>query len=95
MPSKEAYPIRKPAECERAFLHGDHPWVSVNDHRSLAFIFDAPAHTSTVTSAANGRLNRWATCLRCCNFDTLHIPGRENHFCDLLSRHGCTSAPNR
>ena len=64
MPSKEAYPIRKAAECERALLHGEFPWVSVNDHRSLAFIFDAAACTSTVTTAANGRLNRWATYLR-------------------------------
>ena len=95
MSSKEAYPIRKAAETERTLLLGDRPWVSINDHRSLTFVFDSPAREATVSTAANGRLNRWATFLRCCNFDTLHIPGHENHFCDLLSRQGCVTATAR
>ena len=95
MSSKEAFPIRKAAELERTLLAGDLPWLSVNDHRSLAFIFDGPARRSTVSTASNERLNRWATYLRCCGFDTLHIPGHINHFCDLLSRQGCHAAPRR
>ena len=45
-----------------------------------------------VSVAARDRLHRWAEYLRSFTFTTVHIPGAENHFCDLLSRDGCTEA---
>ena len=65
------------------------PFASINDHKSLAHVFDQPTRASAVSVAARDRLKRWAEYLRSFTFTTTHIPGAENHFCDLLSRHGC------
>ena len=71
---------------------GDIPFASVNDHKSLAYVFDKPARVPVVSVAARDRLKRWAEYLRSYTFDTVHIPGASNHFCDLLSRSGCDVA---
>ena len=89
MPCKEAYPIRRAVERHRHILAGYLPFASINDHKSLAHVFDQPARVSVVSVAARDRLKRWAEYLRSCTFDTVHIPGAENHVCDLLSRQGC------
>ena len=89
---KEAYPIRRAVEKHRHLLLGDVPFVSVNDHRTLKYIFNEPARTAAISVAARDRLRRWVQYLRSYVFHTVHIPGDENHFCDLLSRHGCTVA---
>ena len=89
MSCKEAYPIRWAAERHRQMLLGDQPFASVNDHKSLLYIFDQPSRVETISSAAHDRLHRWAEYLRSLTFDTFHIPGEANHFCDLLSHNGC------
>ena len=92
MCSKELFPIRKAAEKERHLLQGDKPWLSINDHKALTYLLNEPARSNVVSVAARGRLQRWAAYLRTHLFDTIHIPGEENRFCDLLSRSGCVTA---
>jgi len=89
MSCKEAFPIRHAVERHRHLLAGDLPFASVNDHKSLVYILDGPAKDCTVSVAARDRLKRWAEYLRSFTFETIHIPGEANHFCDLLSRNGC------
>jgi len=95
MPCKEAYPIRRAVERHRHLLMGDVPFASVNDHKSLSHVFDEPSRVCTVSVAARDRLRRWAEYLRSFTFQTVHVPGSENHLCDLLSRNGCTTAASR
>jgi hypothetical protein len=90
MPCKEAYPIRHAVERHRRLLEGNVPFASVNDHKSLTYVLDEPARKCVVSVAARDRLRRWAEYLRSFAFDTVHIPGAKNHFCDLLSRNGCS-----
>ena len=92
MPCKEAFPIRHAVERHRHLLAGNLPFTSVNDHKSLTYVLDGPARSCTISVAARERLQRWAEYLRSYTFDTVHIPGAVNHFCDLLSRNGCTQA---
>lgn len=92
MSCKEAYPIRIAAEAQRHLLYGDLPWASINDHKSLMYIFNADERPAIVHSATHDRLNRWAAWLRTSHFRTYHIPGADNHLCDLLSRHGASTA---
>ena len=92
MSCKEAFPIRHAVERHKHLLAGDLPFASVNDHKSLTYILDGPAKTCTISVAARDRLKRWAEYLRSYTFETIHIPGAENHFCDLLSRNGCATA---
>ena len=94
MSCKEAYPIRYSVERHRHLLLGDIPFASVNDHKSLTYILDEPTRASAISVAARDRLRRWAEYLRSYTFDTVHIPGADNHFCDLLSRNGCSKAVN-
>ena len=89
MPCKEAFPIRHAVERHRHLLAGNTPFASVNDHKSLTYILDGPCKASTISVAARDRLKRWAEYLRSYTFETVHIPGELNHFCDLLSRNGC------
>ena len=89
MPCKEAYPIRRAVERHKYLLAGNMPFASINDHKSLTYVFDEPSRVSVVSVAARDRLRRWAEYLRSYTFDTTHIPGACNHFCDLLSRNGC------
>ena len=53
-------------------------------------MLDGPSKTCSISIAARDRLKRWAEYLRSYTFKTIHIPGAKNHFCDLLSRNGCT-----
>ena len=92
MPCKEAFPIRHAVERHRHLLAGNLPFTSVNDHKSLTYVLDGPAKACTISVAARERLQRWAEYLRSYTFNTVHIPGAVNHFCDLLSRNGCTQA---
>ena len=82
------------SERHRHLLVGDVRFASVNDHRALSYIFDEPTRASTISVAARDRLRRWAEYLRSYSFDTVHIPGEDNNFCDLLSRNGCSKAVN-
>ena len=92
MSCKEAYPIRHAVERHRHLLMGNMPFASVNDHKTLTYVLDEPTRVSAISVAARDRLRRWAEYLRSYTFDTVHIPGAENHFCDLLSRNGCSRA---
>ena len=92
MSSRELFPIRRAAERERHLLIGDHPWASINDHKSLTFLLNEGSRLGVVAVAARDRLRRWAAYLRTHNFVTIHIPGSQNCFCDLLSRQGCVQA---
>ena len=92
MACKEAYPIVVAINTHRQLLQGNFPFVSINDHQSLKYVFAGPLRTPTVGKPAQGRLARWATFLRSFVFDVQHIPGAENMFCDLLSRNGCSTA---
>ena len=76
----------------RHLLLGDHPFVSINDHESLKHVFTGPLRAESVGKPAQGRLARWAAFLRSYVFQTRHIPGACNMFCDLMSRNGCASA---
>lgn len=92
MGCKEAFPIVTAVIKYRQLLQGDLPFVSVNDHQSLKYVFAGPLRAGEVGKPAQGRLARWATLLRSFVFEVRHIPGAENMFCDLLSRNGCTTA---
>ena len=92
MSSKEAYPITVAVHKHAHLLQGNLPFASVNDHKSLKYVFDGPPKVASVGKPDRARLARWATYLRSFNFQTHHIPGSENHFCDLLSRNGCAQA---
>ena len=90
MSCKEAYPIRYAVERHRHLLMGNLPFASVNDHKSLKYIFNNHESESTIPVAARGRLKRWVQYLRSFTFTTVHIPGNLNHVCDFLSRNGCS-----
>ena len=92
MGCKEAYPIRMSIERHRHLLEGNIPFASINDHKTLMWVFSKPSRKCTISVAHRDRLDRWAAYLRSFTFDTIHIPGDINHFCDLLSRQGCTTA---
>ena len=92
MQCKEAYPIRHAVERHRHLLLGDLPFASINDHKTLTYVFDEPTRVSAISVAARDRLRRWAEYLRSYTFDTVHIPGADNNFADLLSRNGCAEA---
>ena len=62
---------------------------SINDHKALSYLLDEGSRQGKIIVAARDRLRRWAAYLRTHNFVTIHIPGVENCFCDLLSRRGC------
>ena len=80
--------------CRKQFhlLQGSLPFASVNDHRSLMYVSNAPSRQVTVHKPARNRLCRWEIFLRTFLFESHHIPGIDNHVCDLLSRKGCTQA---
>ena len=92
MGCKEAFPIVTAVIKHRQLLQGDFPFVSINDHQSLKYVFAGPLREAVVGKPAQGRLARWATFLRSFIFEVRHIPGADNLFCDLLSRNGCTTA---
>ena len=85
---KEAFPIKECLQKHRDILQGNHPIVSVNDHRNLLYIANDAYRHSTVTMAARHRLARWALFMAEENIRVVHIPGISNHLADLLSRNG-------
>ena len=91
MSCKEALPIRNSVERHKHLLEGNMPFTVVNDHKALTYVLDGPAKHCVVSVAARDRLCRWAEYLRSFSFNTVHIPGDDNHFCDLLSRNGCNT----
>ena len=58
MSCKEAYPIVIAITKHRQLLHGNHPFVSVNDHQALKYVFAGPLRTPSVGKPAQGRLAR-------------------------------------
>ena len=70
---------------------------SVRENKELsestkAEVEDMLKNKYAISVAARDRLRRWAEYLRSYTFDTVHIPGADNNFADLLSRNGCAEA---
>ena len=79
MGCKEAYPIRMSIERHKHLLEGNMPFASINDHKTLMWVFSKPSRKCTISVAHRDRLDRWAAYLRSFTFDTIHIPGDINH----------------
>lgn len=62
----------------REYVLGRHLTI-VTDHKALQFLMSSKLNSS--------RLTRWVLYLQEYNFDVVYRPGKENLFCDFLSRH--------
>ena len=69
---RRRYAIRRAVERHRHLLEGDVPFVSINDHKSLKYVFDKPSRVSVVSVAARDRLRRWIEYLQSFTFGTIH-----------------------
>ncbi|WP_353804364.1 Ty3/Gypsy family RNase HI domain-containing protein, partial [Acinetobacter baumannii] len=65
------------------YLYGSHFTVQV-DHQPLSFL--------ATSKSLNARLMRWALLLQAYSFQLEHIPGKDNHGADFLSRHPATDS---
>ena len=88
---KEGYALVQAVVRFRHLLEGNLPFAFITDHAALMYVFGKSALTSTVGKASRDRLHRWATFLRSHVYEVHHIPGAQNHMCDLLSRNGCNT----
>ena len=69
---KEAYPIRRAVEKHRHILLGDVPFLSINDHRTLKYIFNEPARTAAISVASRDRLRRSSHGKKCSHVNIIY-----------------------
>ena len=65
-------------------------WLEhVCDHRNLAYIFSPQSCGVALSKAASQRFAGWRACMSQFNYVIQHIPGKDNHWGNILSRWGC------